>query len=129
MENNLKLKIDSDSGEATILISGVGAVLTSSPVIVGLISQSDAAGNLSFVIALLVSVFALGAGVGKLYNVIKRGIIESAKRDDLLSELVTRLDSIENRQIQIQEEVNRQAVELAIKIEDGISTSKFNSPK
>lgn len=129
MENNLKLKIDSDSGEATILISGVGAVLTSSPVIVGLISQSDAAGNLSFIIALLVSVFALGAGVGKLYNVIKRGIIESAKRDDLLSELVTRLDSIENRQIQIQEEVNRQAVELAIKIEDDISTSKFNSPK
>jgi hypothetical protein len=116
MENNLKLKIGSDSGEATILVSGIGAVLTSSPVIVGLISQSDAAGNLSFIIALLVSVFALGAGVGKLYNVIKKSIIESAKRDDLLSELVTRLDSIENRQIQIQEEVNRQAAQIQAKL-------------
>lgn len=116
MENNLKLKIDSDKGETTILVSGVGAVLTSSPVIVGLISQSDAAANLSFIIALLVSIFALGAGVGKLYNVIKRVIIESAKRDDLLNELVIRLDSIENRQIQIQEEVNRQAAQIQAKV-------------
>lgn len=116
MENNLKLKIDSDKGETTILVSGVGAILTSSPLIVGLISQSDAAANLSFIIALLVSIFALGAGVGKLYNVIRRAIIESAKRDDLLNELVIRLDSIENRQIQIQEEVNRQAAQIQAKV-------------
>lgn len=115
MESSLNLKIHSDSGEATVLMSGVGALLTSSPVIVGLISQSDAAGNLSFIIALLVSVFALGAGVGKLYNVIKKSIIVSAERDSLLNELVTRLDSIENRQIQIQEEVNRQAAQIQAK--------------
>jgi hypothetical protein len=95
---------------ATIIASGIGATLTGSPVIVGLISTSETANNLSFVVALLVSLFALGAGVGKVYKIWSKSIIASATRDELLNELVTRLADIEHRQIQIQEEVQRQAV-------------------
>ena len=94
---------------ATIIASGIGATLTGSPVVVGLISTSETANNLSFVVALLVSLFALGAGVGKVYKIWSKSIIASATRDELLNELVTRLADIEHRQIQIQEEVQRQA--------------------
>ena len=94
---------------ATIIASGIGATLTGSPVVVGLISTSETASNLSFIVALLVSLFALGAGVGKVYKIWSKSIIASATRDELLNELVTRLADIEHRQIQIQEEVQRQA--------------------
>lgn len=94
---------------ATIIASGIGATLTGSPVVVGLISTSETASNLSFIVALLVSLFALGAGVGKVYKIWSKSIIASAARDDLLNELVQRLADIEHRQIQIQEEVQRQA--------------------
>lgn len=94
---------------ATIIASGIGATLTGSPVVVGLISTSETANNLSFIVALLVSLFALGAGVGKVYKIWSKSIIASATRDELLNELVTRLADIEHRQIQIQEEVQRQA--------------------
>lgn len=94
---------------ATIIASGIGATLTGSPVVVGLISTSETANNLSFIVALLVSLFALGAGVGKVYKIWSKSIIASATRDELLNELVNRLADIEHRQIQIQEEVQRQA--------------------
>lgn len=94
---------------STILASGIGATLTGSPLAVGLISNSETANNLSFVVALLVSLFALGAGVGKVYKIWSKSIIASASRDELLNELVKRLADIEHRQIQIQEEVQRQA--------------------
>lgn len=100
---------------ATIIASGIGATLTGSPVVVGLISTSETASNLSFIVALLVSMFALGAGVGKVYKIWSSSIIASAHRDELLNELVCKLADIERRQIQIQEEVNRQAAVLAAK--------------
>lgn len=103
------MNIVSDNGSASIAMSGLGAMLTGSPVFVGLISTSETANNLSFIVALLVSLFALGAGVGKIYKVWSHSIIASAGRDDLLSELVLKLSEIEHRQIQIQEEVQRQA--------------------
>lgn len=103
------MNIGSDNGSASIAMSGFGAMLTGSPVFVGLISTSETANNLSFIVALLVSLFALGAGVGKIYKVWSSSIIASANRDDLLNELVLKLSEIEHRQIQIQEEVQRQA--------------------
>ena len=96
-------------------MSGVGAVLTGSPVYVGLIASSQAANNLSFIVALLVSLFALGTGVGKVYKIWSSSIIASANRDEALNELVAKLADIERRQIQIQEEVNRQAAVLDAK--------------
>jgi len=109
------LNIGSDNGSASIAMSGFGAMLTGSPVFVGLISTSETANNLSFIVALLVSLFALGAGVGKIYKVWSNSIIASANRDELLNELVGKLADIERRQIQIQEEVNRQAAVIAAK--------------
>lgn len=110
------MNIGSDSGSASIAMSGLGAVLTGSPVYVGLISSSETANNLSFIVALLVSLFALGTGVGKVYKIWSSSIIASANRDELLNELVGKLADIERRQIQIQEEVNRQAAVLDAKI-------------
>ena len=103
------MNISGDSGAASVITSGFGALLTGSPVFVGIMSTSEAANNLSFIIALLVSIFALGAGVGKIYKVWSTSIIESANRDKLLGELALKLADIEHRQIQIQEEVQRQA--------------------
>jgi hypothetical protein len=97
---------------ATIIASGIGATLTGSPVVVGVLSSSETANNLSFIVAFLVSIFALGAGLGKVYKIWSTSIIASAARDELLSEVVSRLADIEHRQIQIQEEVNRQAAVL-----------------
>ena len=109
------MNIVSDSGSASIAMSGFGAMLTGSPVFVGVLSTSETANNLSFIVALLVSLFALGAGVGKIYKVWSSSIIASANRDELLNELVGKLADIERRQIQIQEEVNRQAAVLDAK--------------
>ncbi len=103
------MNIGGDAGAASVVMSGFGAVLTGSPVFVGIMSTSEAANNLSFIVALLVSIFALGAGVGKIYKVWSTSIIESANRDKLLGELALKLADIEHRQIQIQEEVQRQA--------------------
>jgi len=105
----VKLNIKDDKGSVSVAMSGVGAVLTGSPVYVGLITNSEAANNLSFVVALLVSMFALGTGVGKVYKIWSSSIIASANRDEMLDELVKKLSKIEHRQIQIQEEVQRQA--------------------
>ena len=109
------MNINGERGSITVAMSGFGAVLTGSPVYVGLVANSEAANNLSFIIALLVSLFALGTGVGKVYKVWRSSIIASANRDELLNELVAKLADIERRQIQIQEEVNRQAAVIAAK--------------
>jgi len=111
----VKLNIKDDKGSVSVAMSGVGAVLTGSPVYVGLITNSEAANNLSFVVALLVSLFALGTGIGKVYKIWSSSIIASANRDELLNELVAKLADIERRQIQIQEEVYRQAAVIASK--------------
>ena len=109
------MNIGGDAGAASVVTSGFGAVLTGSPVFVGLMSTSETANNLSFIVALTVSIFALGAGVGKIYKVWSTSIIESANRDKLLGDLALKLADIEHRQIQIQEEVQRQAVVISSK--------------
>ena len=107
------MNIKSDDGFTSVIMSGIGATLTGAPVVVGMLSDSGTANNLSFIVAFLVSLFALGAGVGKVYKIWSKSIIASANRDELLNELVGKLADIEHRQIQIQEEVNSQAAILA----------------
>jgi hypothetical protein len=107
----------SDSGQASIILSAFGSVASGTPVF-ALMAKSDSAMNLSFIVALLVSLLALGVGVVKIYKVWSSSIIESARRNETLDEVVHRLEIIEKRQIQIQEEVNRQATILSTKTKD-----------
>ena len=101
-----------DRGSVEI-VSAMGATITGAPLAVALISDNAAADNLSFIVAFLISLLTLGAGVGRIYKVWKQSIVENAKRDDLLNEVAERLANMEERQICIQEEVNRQAAIIA----------------
>ena len=109
------MNMKDDRGETATVVSALGAALTGSPVVVALISNTDLAGNASFVVAFLVSLIALGTGVGRIYSVWKKSILEQARRDDTLLELCERLENIEKRQIEIQAEVVRQAAIIAEK--------------
>ncbi len=114
---SIMLDTHSDSGQASIILSAFGSVASGTPVF-AILAKSDSAMNLSFIVALLVSLLALGAGVGKIYKVWSSSIIESARRNETLDEVVHRLEIIEKRQIQIQEEVNRQATVLSTQTKD-----------
>lgn len=107
----------SDSGQASIILSAAGSVISGTPVF-AILANSESAVNFSFIIALLVSLIALGTGVGKIYKLWSSSIIESAKRNETLEEVVNRLEIIEKRQIQIQEEVIRQATVLSTHTKD-----------
>lgn len=88
-----------DQGSATVGLAILGAVTTAAPVIA-------AASNLStfyIVVTSIVACIAIGAGVGRLYKRWSESIISSSRRNDLLDELVERLDRIEARQIKIEE--------------------------
>lgn len=111
------LDTHSDSGQASIILSAVGSVISGTPVF-AILANSESAVNFSFIIALLVSLIALGTGVGKIYKLWSSSIIESARRNEVLDEVVNRLEIIEKRQIQIQEEVNRQATVLSTHTKD-----------
>lgn len=114
---SIMLDTHSDSGQASIILSAVGSVISGTPVF-AILANSESAVNFSFIIALLVSLIALGTGVGKIYKLWSSSIIESARRNEVLDEVVNRLEIIEKRQIQIQEEVNRQATVLSTHTKD-----------
>jgi hypothetical protein len=54
-----------DEGEATIMMSVVGALAAGSPLVAGVVLTSDnVAGAMTFVVALIVGLISVGTGVG-----------------------------------------------------------------
>ena len=97
-----------DRGEATIMMSVVGALAAGMPVVTGVILTSDnVAGATTFAVALIVGLISIGTGVGKLYARLKTNVEASIRRDELLDEIVKRMDRIEARQIQIQQRLDQ----------------------
>ena len=97
-----------DRGEATIMMSVVGALCAGMPVVTGVILTSDnVAGAMTFVVALIVGLVSIGTGVGKLYARLKANVEASVRRDELLAEIVSRMDRIEFRQIEIQKRLDQ----------------------
>ncbi len=91
-----------DEGEATIMMSVVGALAAGSPLVAGVVLTSDnVAGAMTFVVALIVGLVSIGTGVGKLYGKLKAQVASSVRRDELLTQIVQRVESIEARQIEI----------------------------
>jgi hypothetical protein len=98
----------SDRGAATIMMSAVGALAAGAPVAAGVILTSDnVAGVTTFLIALIVGLISIGTGVGKLYARLKTNVEASVRRDELLGDIVKRMDRIEARQIQIQQRLDQ----------------------
>jgi hypothetical protein len=98
----------SDRGAATIMMSAVGALAAGAPVAAGVILTSDnVAGVTTFLIALIVGLISVGTGVGKLYARLKTNVEASVRRDELLGDIVKRMDRIEARQIQIQQRLDQ----------------------
>jgi hypothetical protein len=56
---------------------------------------------------MIVGLISIGTGVGKLYAKLKANVEASIRRDELLDEIVKRMDRIENRQIQIQKRLDQ----------------------
>jgi hypothetical protein len=97
-----------DKGEATIMMSVVGALAAGSPLVAGVVLTSDnVAGAMTFVVALIVGLISIGTGVGKLYAKLKANVEASVRRDELLDEIVKRMDRIEVRQIEIQKRLDQ----------------------
>ena len=97
-----------DRGEATIMMSVVGALTAGAPLVTGVILTSDnVAGATTFAVALIVGLISIGTGVGKLYARLKTNVEASIRRDELLDEIVKRMDRIEARQIQIQQRLDQ----------------------
>ena len=97
-----------DRGEATIMMSVVGALAAGMPVVTGVILTSDnVAGATTFAVALIVGLISIGTGVGKLYSRLKTNVEASVRRDELLVDIVNRMDRIEARQIQIQKRLDQ----------------------
>lgn len=89
-------------------MSVVGALGAGMPVVTGVILTSDnVAGAMTFVVALIVGLISIGTGVGKLYARLKANVEASVRRDELLVDLVNRMDRIEARQIQIQKRLDQ----------------------
>ena len=90
------------------MMSVVGALAAGMPVVTGVILTSDnVAGAMTFVVALIVGLISIGTGVGKLYARLKANVEASVRRDELLDDIVTRMDRIEARQIQIQKRLDQ----------------------
>lgn len=90
------------------MMSAVGAVAAGAPLVTGVILTSDnVTGALTFTIALTVGLISIGTGVGKLYSRLKSQIEASVRRDELLDEIVKRVDRIETRQIEIQRRLDQ----------------------
>jgi hypothetical protein len=97
-----------DKGEATIMMSVVGALAAGSPLVAGVVLTSDnVAGAMTFVVALIVGLISIGTGVGKVYAKLKANVAASIRRDELLDEIVRRMDRIEIRQIEIQRRLDQ----------------------
>jgi hypothetical protein len=95
-------------GEATIMMSVVGALAAGSPLVAGVVLTSDnVAGVTTFVVALIVGLISIGTGVGKVYAKLKANVAASIRRDELLDEIVRRMDRIEVRQIEIQKRLDQ----------------------
>lgn len=90
------------------MMSVLGALGAGAPVVTGVILTSDnVAGVTTFVVALIVGLISIGTGVGKLYARLKANVEASVRRDELLDEIVKRMDRIEARQIQIQQRLDQ----------------------
>ena len=66
------------------------------------LTTDNVSASVTFVVALLVGLISIGTGVGKLYARFKAQLESSIRRDELLTDLVRRIDRIEHRQIEIQ---------------------------
>ena len=84
------------------MMSVLGALGAGKPVVTGVILTSDnVAGATTFIVALVVGLISIGTGVGKVYGRLKANVEASIRRDELLDEIVRRMDRIESRQIEI----------------------------
>ena len=84
------------------MMSVLGALGAGMPVVTGVILTSDnVAGATTFIVALVVGLISIGTGVGKVYGRLKANVEASIRRDELLDEIVRRMDRIDSRQIEI----------------------------
>jgi len=97
----------SDKGEATIMMSVLGSLAAGSPLVAGaVLASNNVAGVTTFIVTLIVGLISIGTGVGKLYARLTANVAASVRRDELLSEIVKRMDRIEVRQIEIQKRLD-----------------------
>ena len=90
------------------MMSVLGALGAGSPLVAGVVLTSDnVAGGAMFVVALVVGLISIGTGVGKLYARLKANVAATIRRDELLAEIVSRMDRIEVRQIEIQRRLDQ----------------------
>jgi len=91
-----------ENGATTVVVSALGAIGTAAPIVVGTILTTDNVGNtLTFIVALLVSLLAIGTGIGKLFEKWKMQIAATIRRDELLADLCERVQRIEERQVRL----------------------------
>ena len=97
-----------DSGEATILLSIMGAIASGTPLAVGVaISNDDFVSSAYLITAIVVSLATIGAGVGRLYSRWKRQIELTMNRDQMMEDLCERMQRIEERQLWIMERMDK----------------------
>ena len=90
------------------MMSVLGSLAAGSPLVAGVVLTSDnVAGVTTFLVALIVGLISIGTGVGKLYARLKANVEASVRRDELLDDIVTRMDRIEVRQIEIQRRLDQ----------------------
>ena len=98
----------SDKGATTVVMSVLGSLAAGSPLVAGVVLTGDnVAGATTFIITLIVGLVSVGTGVGKLYARLKANVAASIRRDELLAEIVYRMDRIEVRQIEIQKRLDQ----------------------
>ena len=90
------------------MMSVLGSLAAGSPLVAGVVLTSDnVAGMTTFIVALIVGLISIGTGVGKLYARLQTNIAATIRRDELLVEIVSRMDRIEVRQIEIQKRLDQ----------------------
>jgi len=90
------------------MMSVLGSLAAGSPLVAGVVLTSDnVAGVTTFIVALIVGLISIGTGVGKLYARLQTNIAATIRRDELLVEIVSRMDRIEVRQIEIQKRLDQ----------------------
>jgi len=97
-----------EEGSATVVMSVVGSVAAGAPLAAGVILTSDnVAGAVTFTLALIIGLISVGTGVGRLYARWKAQIESAVARDQMLADLVRRIQRMEDRQLKILERLDR----------------------
>jgi hypothetical protein len=89
-----------DKGEATVLLSVVGAYATAAPVILA-VTTKEVGDGVIWVGAIFAALTAIGIGVGKLFRLLRA----ASRKLDQIGDLVDRAERMELRQLATSEQL------------------------